>query len=277
MFAFNDGVYDVAKCEWTGQTEAAAAGACNYIPQAMNYAEVAQHQDWRDIATPNFDRILVDQELPAAVKDWVFVMMGRLLYDIGDKDEWEVIPVFKGTAGTGKSTMCKMMFYIYGSERMGVLYNNFLSAGLSEIRNKLAYIGPETNADLSLDQATLISMICGESMHIHPHTDNFDWKSHGMLAVDELPQWVDNSGSMSRRIVMFEFMKKVHAADDPMLMMRIKTETGPLLVKINAAYLEATSKFGHNNIWNVLPPYFKDMRQKLSFITLSAGGGTIKK
>jgi hypothetical protein len=306
MFSFVDGVYDARTRTWHPHRDdpnplPSGAVACNYFVSVMGYDEFAgvdnmeptfsvdeesgkrmqdedgsflvsamvhaPTRDWRNIPTPNFCRILDDQELPAAVKDWVFVMMGRLLYEIGDKDEWQVIPFFKGKAGTGKSTICKIMFYIYGRDLMGVLSNNIEKKfGLSAFRNKLAYIGPEIKADLDLDQAQLQSMITGESMSIpvknETAIDNFDWKSHGMLAGNELPRWVDNSGSMSRRIVMFEFTKKVRNGD-PKLMMRIKTETGPLLVKINAAYMEATSKFGNKDIWDVLPPYFKDMQKKL--------------
>lgn len=251
IFAFNDGVYDLATCEWTPAHKSAVHGAC--IPHAMNYAQVLQ-KHWRDIATPNFDSILDHHQLPAAVQDWVFVMMGRLLYKIGDKDIWEVIPLFKGLAGT---TICKIMLYLFGVERMGILSNNTETRELSAFRTKLAYIAPDITPDFKLDQAPLMTMVLGESV------DDLKWDIHGMLAGNEHPQWVDNSGSMSRHIVMFDFTKVHNAAADPNLIARIQTETGPLLVKINAAYLDATSQFGHTRIWDVLPPYCHSAQKKL--------------
>lgn len=50
---------------------------------------------WREIPTPELDRILDFQGLPPEVKDWFYILLGRLLYQVNDLDGWQVIPFLK--------------------------------------------------------------------------------------------------------------------------------------------------------------------------------------
>ena len=43
---------------------------------------------WRAIPTPSLDSILLSQQLEEAVRDWMYVFLGRLLYEVGDRDNW---------------------------------------------------------------------------------------------------------------------------------------------------------------------------------------------
>lgn len=44
--------------------------------------------EWRAIPTPTLDGMLQSQALEPEVQRWLFVLMGRLLYDVGHKDNW---------------------------------------------------------------------------------------------------------------------------------------------------------------------------------------------
>ena len=57
---------------------------------------------WRDIPTPSMHCIMAYQEWPAAVCDWMYIALGRLLYNVGVLDGWQVIPFLHGTAACGK-------------------------------------------------------------------------------------------------------------------------------------------------------------------------------
>ena len=276
-FAFLDGVYDAETRAFHPHRDdpdplRTDYAACNYFPVAMGYdaafADVdAGARDWRTIPTPNLARILQDQRLPVDVQEWAYALMGRLLYPIGAHDGWEVCPFFKGKAGTGKSTICKVMLHLYGRELMGVLANNIEKKfGLSAFKHKLAYVAPEVKRDFDLDQAAWQSMVTGEAMSIpiknQTAEDNFVWTSQGMMAGNELPGWTDNAGSVSRRLVLFEFNQRVRKGD-PHLMQKLKAEIGPILVKINAAYLEMTQRYGKSILYDVLPEYFKNTQKRV--------------
>lgn len=64
---------------------------------------------WRHIPTPYFDSILEYQQFPREVMDWMFVLIGRLLYPVGELDGWQVIPFLKGQAGSGEFSMSSML------------------------------------------------------------------------------------------------------------------------------------------------------------------------
>src|SRR3990167_8330019 len=88
------------------------------------------------------------------------------------------------------------------------------------------------------------------------------WKIHGMLAGNEVANWVDNSGSVSRRVVVFAFKERVWDGD-PKLFDKLQDELPALIMKSNWAYREAAKEHGDKEIWNVLPEYFKRTQQEL--------------
>ena len=77
----------------------------------------------------------------------------------------------------------------------------------------------------------------------------------GALAGNEVPNWVDNSGSINRRIVLFDFPRRVHNGDME-LGRKIEVELPATLVKCNRAYLEAVRLYARDNLWKHLPAPF---------------------
>jgi hypothetical protein len=136
----------------------------------------------------------------------------------------------------------------------------------------------EVKHDFSLDQAQLQSMISGEPLSIqrkHRTAMSVVWAVPGMLAGNESATWVDNSGSMSRRVVMATFDYKVKADKvDPHLDSKIKANIGALLHKSASAYHFAVNEFGSKDIWGtfvdqdtgatrlILPEYFHKAKNR---------------
>ena len=149
------------------------------------------------------------------VQKWMYILIGRLLYEVNELDQWQVMPFLKGQAGTGKSTItgkiCKA-FYEYTD--VGMLSNNSEKQfGLSSFYNKLLFIAPEIKNDLKVDQAEMQGIISGEDVVVaekHKTAQMVEWKVPGIIAGNEVPGWIDNAGSISRRIVVFQFDKKDH-------------------------------------------------------------------
>lgn len=59
---------------------------------------------WWDIPTPTLSKIFNDQEIPEAAQRVAFGLLGRLLYETGEMDDWQVVLWILGRANSGKST-----------------------------------------------------------------------------------------------------------------------------------------------------------------------------
>jgi hypothetical protein len=205
--------------------------------------------------------------------------MGRLLFELGEHDSWQVIPFICGKAGTGKSTILKAAGWFFRDEDVETLANNSQKGfGLETFLGKLMWRCMEVKNDLSLDQAQLQSMVSGECISIqrkHKTALSVTWKIPGILAGNEVAKWADNSGSISRRIIITFFERKIEEGKkDPHLEKKIRTEIGNLLHKCCLAYLGATEAYGHKDIWDtyedpdlgttpILPLYYHNNKKKL--------------
>ena len=105
----------------------------------------------------------------------------------------------------------------------------------------------------SIDQAQLQSMITGEEVSIMRKNKTaltVVWKGPGLLAGNEAAMWSDNSGSISRRIIVIRFDRKVESnISDPNLGNAMKAEKGNLLHKLTCAYLSGIECMGKSDIW----------------------------
>ncbi len=115
-------------------------------------------------------------------------MGGRLCFDVGELDKWQIIPFFKGIAKSGKSTLITKVFKkFYESQDVGTLSNNIEKKfGLSAIANNFMFIAPEVKGDLSLEQAEFQSIVSGEDVSIavkNKHAIPMVWKVPGVLEV----------------------------------------------------------------------------------------------
>jgi len=214
--------------------------------------------------------VLSYQKFEPEVKNWAYVMGGRLCYDIGELDGWQVIPFFKGIARSGKSTLITKVFKkFYESEDVGTLSNNIEKKfGLSAIKDSFMFIAPEVKGDLALEQAEFQSMVSGEDVCVavkNKTAISIEWKIPGVLGGNEVPSWKDNSGSVLRRILTWNFSKQVMDAD-PQLDEKLDTELPIILLKCIKAYLDYSSKYRNKDIWNVVPAYFKKIQKQVAMV-----------
>jgi len=99
---------------------------------------------------------LLAQEMGADVSRWMYVLIGRLIYEVGELDGWQVLPFLKGAASSGKSTiLTRVCRGLYEAADVGTLSNNIeRKFGLSALADKLIFIGPEIKSDIALEQVT---------------------------------------------------------------------------------------------------------------------------
>lgn len=240
--------------------------ACKYFDCDLPIDEVKkERKDWYSIPTPHFQSILDYQKFSKDVSKWMYVFLGRLLYELNDLDAWQVMPLLLGKAKTGKSTIltavCKLFFHQLD---IGVLSNNCEKQfGLSALDGKFLFIAPEVKENIGLEQTEFQSIISGEDTNIARkfHTAKGKvWTTPGILAGNEAPGYKDNQGSISRRLVIFGFDRKVQRGD-MRLSQKLKNEIAHILLKCNRAYLEASNNHGSCDVWTVLPDYFLKTKQ----------------
>jgi hypothetical protein len=202
------------------------------------------------------------------VRDWAYVFSGRLLHPVNLFDTWQVMPMFVGRAGTGKSLILTTVSKFFNECDVATIANNVQQGfGLETVYDKMMWMIKEVKHNLGLDQGELQSMITGEEMSIMRKglpAQQVIWRSPGIMAGNELANWSDNSGSMSRRLILFYFMKKVHQSN-PRLMDDLNDELPEIMHKANSAYAEACARFGHCDIWAKDPELAKIMREDPTF------------
>lgn len=227
--------------------------------------------DWYDIPTPHFQSILDYQKFEPDVCKWMYVLGGRLCFDIGDLDGWQIIPFLKGVAMSGKSTLITKVFKkFYEPEDVKTLSNNIEKKfGLSYIADGFMFIAPEVKGDMCLEQAEFQSLVSGEDVSLarkHKEAKSVEWTTPGILGGNEVPNWKDNSGSVLRRIMPFSFNKKVMEAD-PHLDSKLDKEIPSIMAKCIRAYLDYSQQYSSQDIWNVVPEYFRKIQTQVAMVT----------
>jgi|UniRef100_A0AB38ZM19 hypothetical protein len=245
--------------------------ACKYFDQQFD--DFSHVEDWTKIPTPYFESVLKYQKLDDDVCNWAYVMGGRLCFDVGEMDGWQVIPFFKGIARSGKSTLITKVFKkFYENEDVGTLSNNIEKKfGLSAIKDAFMFIAPEVKGDLALEQAEFQSIVSGEDVSVavkNKTAVSIEWKVPGVLGGNEVPNWKDNSGSVLRRILPWNFGIQVSDADIK-LDEKLNNELPIILLKCVRAYLDYANKYGSKDIWNVVPKYFKKIQKQVAMVASS--------
>ena len=270
VFSFRNGIYLARENrfhDFQTATEPLAdtVVACNFFD--MTFDPYTETHDWKNIPTPHFQGILDYQELPEDVWQWLYIFIGRMLYDIGTYDGWQIIPFLKGHAGTGKSTICLVVKKFYDALDVGIMSNNIeRQFGLSAFYDKFMFIAPECRNDLAIEQAEFQSIVSGEDIQIsmkHKTAKSVKWKVPGLLAGNEVPSWADTAGSIQRRLPVIDFIKPV-VSGDMMLHEKLSLEIPELLLKCNRAYRCAAELHGSSNIWGLLGPYFQKTSNELA-------------
>jgi len=245
--------------------------ACKYFDKQFD--DFSHIEDWTEIPTPWFDSILEYQNFEKEVCNWCYVMGGRLCFDVGELDTWQVIPFFKGIARSGKSTLITKVFKkFYENEDVKTLSNNIEKKfGLSSIYDSFMFIAPEVKGDLALEQAEFQSIVSGEDVSIavkNKQALSIEWKTPGVLGGNEVPNWKDNSGSVLRRILPWNFSRQVLEAD-PQLDGKLEQELPVILFKCVKAYIDYSNKYRDKDIWNVVPEYFKTIQKQVAMVASS--------
>lgn len=258
-----------AAAGYADELQSAAKTGFDVIENAVRRIKGAVALTAADEQPPTKKARTTGNMFPIEVQRWVYIFLGRMLHALGTFDSWQIIPFFKGRGGSGKSTVGHVAKSFFAPSDVGILSNNSEKKfGLQSLVNKKAFVCLELKKNISLDQAEFQSMVSGEEMSVavkNSQARDIQWRSPGLLCGNEAPGWVDAQGSIARRLAIFGFKFGINEKDsDPTLPTRIvEEEIAALIVKCNEAYRDAAERHRGEDIWKILPPYFREERLSL--------------
>jgi len=250
-----------------------STSACNYLDCEFTSAFFTENHHVKhpmECATPAFDTIMETQNLDGRTKFILMALIGRLFFSSNFLDKWEVVPYLKGIAGTGKSTLAAIISNFLDPQDVAIIANNCESTfGMMSLPDKYAWVAPEVKSDFSLNQAQFQSLVSCERMVIQRKFMS-PWEGeilcNGIMAGNMLPScWNDNSSSIQRRLVIFQFNTKV-ANSRSDISHRLKgRESSNIIRKVIYCYRKMVFIMQNRGIWDdeLMSPHIKINSEKL--------------
>jgi hypothetical protein len=175
------------------------------------------------IEMPSFYKILDFQEMTAETQFILLAFIGRLLYNVNQKDKFGVILMLSGATHTGKSTILEIAknSLFPNKERVGVLGAMFEKEfGLAKIIGADVALMDECEKKIAIPQGTLKSMATGGLVPV-PVKYGDPIFTHFLLHLifssnEKLPNFGTSTDifAMARRFLGIPFIKTVTTPDN---------------------------------------------------------------
>ena len=223
------------------------------------------------IETPAFHRIFRCQRLNVHVCEWFYALIGRMIFDVKEKDKWEIVVLLVGLAGTGKSTIMNVLRQMFDPSVIGIFDEKVEDKyPLLGVYQSQVVLGFDIGRRFNLPQTLLQQMCAGESMqvlrkHLAPKLIAH-WKPQFFFACNVPPNWHSSGGAMVRRAVQLPFSYPIDKVD-PYLDEKIAMEMPAIIAKCQCAYHSMIKQYGKQHIWDVLPKALKVEQEKMALLT----------
>ena len=272
IFAFRNGIYFAREHRFHAHADGPLPSP---QPVAVNFFDVdlppEYVRDGIDIPTPAFDRLLNHQGYAGEDLDVLAAIFGRAVFDVGELEDWQIMPYIVGQAGTGKSVLLgKGIQQWYPSGLSGVLDNEVEPVfGFAAMADTYAIFATEIMSTFKMPQSILQKMITGESVSLAQKNRDpavFDrWTIPIFMGGNQYMGMADNSGAITRRIVPIEFYTPVpDGARDSTLGDAITAEAPLFLVRCVGALHRLIARAGKGSFWSVCPQSFRDAQRRMS-------------
>lgn len=273
IYSFNNGAYIL--CDERGKPvfipkNTKAYRRLVYCDVAMNHLNCdyddSDYESPRDIKIESIEKILNYQKFTEEVKDWFYILLGRGLYSIDEKDSWQLCVLLMGQPNAGKSELLSIIEELIGPDNTGVFTSSNQSTFVAgDQSDKHAIIIDEAKDPFPIPSGLFQSMVSGKrigaSVKYDPNNKIFKWSSHIFMATNHnLPFSRETTSSISRRMAIFNFLKEYQGTDSDILSIA-RNEYGKMIRKCNEMYLKASEEFRKHNGNSVLPQYFIEQRK----------------
>lgn len=198
----------------------------------------------------------------------IYALVGRLLYDVNELDNFQLALFLLGVAGSGKSLICDVISSMFADEVVGKLSSNCQQTfSLSAYVESRIIVCTEVKDTFALSMAEFQCMVSGEPMTINRKNNEVvkvpAWKAPMFMVGNQLPNWHDAMGALHRRIVVTNFEKPVSANEvDIDLFKKVQSEIPLLIIKFHACYIHMLLENGKKSWWSFADPVFHKARQE---------------
>lgn len=236
-----------------------------YYNEAGEYVNNEDIDTWRELKDPHFTAYLQTQKFPdPIIYELIYFIIGRLIYEINDRENFQILPFVQGVAGSGKSLLAKICQAIYEDKDVGKQSPNLEEQwGIGQFAKSLFFICTEVRRNMNMNIGEFLQITAGDPVSLarkHKDPESLTWKIHGIWMGNEIVNWIDTAGNLARRFFIFRFLH-VPETVNPQLLDLIMEEFGTILVKANCCYLEYSARFGNQGIWEWVPSYFHDTQR----------------
>ena len=220
---------------------------------------------------PTFKNLLDYQEFTVEIQQWLCTFMGRMCFELGDLDNWQVLFYLLGQAGAGKSTiLMKILHKFFDDEDVGVIANNIdPKYGIKPHANKKVVLAPEISENFKMEQTDWQLIVEGGRntySEKYKNDETIDWKLPMAMGGNKIMRYKNNSESVSRRTAIFNFWKKVINTDTE-IDKKLQKELPCIMKLCVTSYYKAIEKYGKKGIWNILPKYFHENKEEMEQAT----------
>jgi hypothetical protein len=181
---------------------------------------------WADVETPEIDRIFECQRendrFGAHDRFFIYALLGRLFYEVGELDDAEMTLFFEGIGGSGKSTVLKAMYPFWAPHKRAILSSNMQPQfGMGSLVHGDVAFCTEVAADLNLPQEEWQDATGGAMLNLaikHKEPVVVQWKSQFLWAGNAFPKrWRNGQGQVSRRLAGVSLNRPVNPRDGNIL------------------------------------------------------------
>lgn len=266
-------------------------------------------QLWSDIPTPTWKtRHYFDQDLPGSMQDDMFVpctetpvwdemvgfqldvrlptgevdieqrrfleaCLGRLNFEVGELDNWQVAPHMIGDRNTGKSTILKIVSRMYPGDLTSSINGTFEPKfGYAALTACKCIVSPDTPENLQdyISAQSFQSMISGDKMSIAVKFGTahcIDWKVPTIWASNSPPGFNDKHCAIERRVFYFLCSRLVQSRDTTLFQKILENELATIFVRCVAEYFALLERVQHHDIWEHVPAILQKNANALSAFT----------
>ena len=224
--------------------------------------------------TPLLDTIL-DHQFTPEVAEVLCALLGRLLFRVGELDNWQVLLYLVGLGGTGKSVILEIVECFFEAGGVSNLANKREEIfGMANLKDKDIVMGRDMPHELSrvIPQTMMNSMTTGEGVEVAikgTTTINMRWTAPIVMSSNHMPDYVNTGGALGRRLATVHFGNVVTKVNQKLLADIRAREIPAILCRILRDYHTVRERVeaADRGFWDAAPPKMLEWQGMLSAAT----------
>jgi hypothetical protein len=221
-----------------------------------------QSEAFMNIPTPHFDKILNDQQFRYYEKMWMYILIGRMLYEVNEHDQWTRALWLYGQGGTGKSLVLDCILNFYDDSDVAYVNNKLEQVFyLDSLYEKFLFVIGDVRKQFGIEEGDLAKLISGEGMNVarkNQRAVNRRFTIPFAVASNEFPEKYRNAGGSFERRVFVMFFSIFVMDPSGALKRLLMQEAAAFRFKVNVAYRWMAAMHGETAVQKIpgLPPRF---------------------